>query len=78
MFGSEKSGKKEVASMFMSVAIGLHLLVVVRFGFPAIGGAKAAVAKDGSEAIGDSRKRIHDYESRHKPGFFICKHFFLQ
>jgi len=64
--------------MFMSVAIGQHLRAVVQFGFLVIGEGKVAVARDGSEAIGDSRKRIHDYESRHKPGFFICKHFFLQ
>jgi len=46
-----KSGKKGVASMFMSVAIGQHLRAVVQFGFLVIGEGKVAVARDGSEAI---------------------------
>lgn len=45
--------------MFMLVAIGLHLLIQEQFGFPVIGSVKAAVVKDGSEAIGEGKKKMN-------------------
>ena len=42
--------------MPMLAAIGLRLLMHMRYGSPAIGGVKAAVVKDGSEAIGEGNK----------------------